>query len=207
MQVQLFLVALSVTCCVRLNAAIPPVVATPSTVPVHQAMFAVHSVYLGSTSIPQCQLLPRLTSSARPTVSSEPTSVVSKHFMTHPPRVALLPLEMKAGGSFSSWVKKAAGRFGRGPFSRTAKNKDEVDDLLNSEAFLNKKVEMLQKQIKTTQGEIQEAEREAEKQWKEWGPQVSHETLNAMGTGYCSAGDACMAFRCARFVQMIRQFF
>ncbi|CAM9638497.1 unnamed protein product [Ascophyllum nodosum] len=74
------------------------------------------------------------------------------------------------GGPFS-WVKEAAGRLGRGSSSRTAK-KGEADDLLNSEAFLRKKVQMLEKQIKTTQEEIKDAEDEAQKAWDEWGPQI-----------------------------------
>ncbi|CAM9183031.1 unnamed protein product [Ectocarpus sp. 13 AM-2016] len=74
-------------------------------------------------------------------------------------------------GPFSSWVKKTAGRIGRGPFSRAAK-KDEVDDLLNSDAFLHKKVEMLQKQINATQADIVTAQAQADEQWAEWGPQV-----------------------------------
>lgn len=85
----------------------------------------------------------------------------------------------QSGSPFSSWgnsIKKAARRFGRGPLSRAAKEKDAVDDLLNSEAFLNKKVEMLQKQIRVTQEDTQKVEEEAEKQWEEWGPQVSQTT-------------------------------
>lgn len=70
-------------------------------------------------------------------------------------------------------MNKAKGRFGRGPFSRAAKKEDEVDDLLNSDAFLNKKVEMLQKQIKATQADIVTARAQADEQWAEWGPQVS----------------------------------
>lgn len=50
--------------------------------------------------------------------------------------------------------------------------KDAVDDVLNSEAFLNKKVEMLKKQIATTQQSVAEVEAEGQKQWEEWGPQV-----------------------------------
>lgn len=48
-----------------------------------------------------------------------------------------------------------------------------MDDLLNSDAFLNKKVEMLQKQIKATQADTATAQAQAEEQWAEWGPQVS----------------------------------
>lgn len=70
-------------------------------------------------------------------------------------------------------MKKTAGRFGRGPFSRAAKKEDEVDDLLNSDAFLNKKVQMLQKQIKATQQDTVTARAQADEQWAEWGPQVS----------------------------------
>lgn len=93
---------------------------------------------------------------------------MQKPFCMHP---QMLEIE-KPAGPFSSWVKKTAGRFGRGPFSRAAK-KDEVDDLLNSDAFLNKKVEMLQKQIKATQADIVTAQAQADEQWAEWGPQVS----------------------------------
>lgn len=78
----------------------------------------------------------------------------------------------KTASPFSSWVKKTAGRFGRGRFSRAAKKEDEVDDLLNSDAFLNKKVEMLQKQIKVTQADIVTTQAQADEQWEEWGPQV-----------------------------------
>eukprot|EP00752_Nemacystus_decipiens_P001453 g1429.t1 len=78
----------------------------------------------------------------------------------------------KTAGPVKTWVKKAKGRFGRGPFSRAAKKEDQVDDLLNSDAFLNKKVEMLQKQIKATQADIVTAQTQAEEQWAEWGPQV-----------------------------------
>ena len=85
----------------------------------------------------------------------------------------LIPGNEQAAGPVKSWVKKAKGRFGRGPFSRAAKKEDEVDDLLNSDAFLNKKVEMLQKQIKATQADIVTAQAQAEEQWAEWGPQVS----------------------------------
>lgn len=70
-------------------------------------------------------------------------------------------------------MKKTAGRFGRGPFSSAAKKEDAVDDLLNSDAFLNKKVEMLQKQIKATQADIVTAQAQADEQWEEWGPQAS----------------------------------
>ena len=73
-------------------------------------------------------------------------------------------------------MKEAAGRLGRGSSSRTAK-KGEADDLLNSEAFLRKKVQMLEKQIKTTQEEIKDAEDEAQKAWDEWGPQVMTKQL------------------------------
>lgn len=79
----------------------------------------------------------------------------------------------KTSGPFSSWVSKAKGRFGRGPFSRAAKQKDEVDDLLNSDAFLNKKVQILEKQIKATQADTVTAIAQADEQWQEWGPQVS----------------------------------
>lgn len=82
---------------------------------------------------------------------------------------AFCGLAHKKSGPFSSWLKKAAGRL---PFSRAAKNKDEVDDLLNSDAFLTKKVQILQKRIEATREETKEAELEAEKQWEEWGPQV-----------------------------------
>lgn len=51
-----------------------------------------------------------------------------------------------------------------------------MDDLLNSDAFLNKKVEMLQKQIKATQQDIVTAQAQADEQWAEWGPQVSRVT-------------------------------
>ncbi|CAM9731669.1 unnamed protein product, partial [Hapterophycus canaliculatus] len=78
----------------------------------------------------------------------------------------------QTAGPFSSWVSKAKGRFGRGPFSRAAKQKDEVDDLLNSDAFLNKKVQILEKQIKATQADTVTAIAQAEEQWEEWGPQV-----------------------------------
>lgn len=87
----------------------------------------------------------------------------------------MAPSASQTGSPFSSWgnsIKKAARRFGRRPLSRAAKEKDAVDDLLNSEAFLNKKVEMLKKQIRVTQEDMRKEEEEAEKQWKEWGPQV-----------------------------------
>lgn len=84
------------------------------------------------------------------------------------------PLVYQQNGGPFSWVKKAAGKLGRGSYSRPAKN-GEVDDLLNSEAFLKKKVQMLEKQIKTTQNEIKGAEEEAQKAWEEWGPQVQKE--------------------------------
>lgn len=90
---------------------------------------------------------------------------------------------VQTSGPFSSWVKKAAGRLGRGPFSRTAKKKDEVDDLLNSDAFLLKKVEILRKQIKKTEGEIEEANLAAAAEWKEWGPQVSGLTWESLREG------------------------
>lgn len=93
----------------------------------------------------------------------------------HPP---LLEIK-KPAGPFSSWVKKTAGRFGRGPFSRAAK-KDEVDDLLNSDAFLNKKVEMLQKQINATQADIVTSQAQADEQWAEWGPQVKVRPTSGM---------------------------
>ena len=99
----------------------------------------------------------------------------SKRLCTRPslPVGPTLNIEQQTGGP-SSWVKKAAGRFGRGPFSRTAKKEDEVDDLLNSDAFLKKKVEMLQKQIKATEDDTVTAKAQADEQWEEWGPQVSH---------------------------------
>lgn len=49
-----------------------------------------------------------------------------------------------------------------------------MDDLLNSDAFLNKKVEMLKKQIKATQVDTVTAQAAADEEWKEWGPQASH---------------------------------
>lgn len=67
--------------------------------------------------------------------------------------------------------QKAASSLRIGPFFRSAKG-DAVDDLLNSDAFLNKKVEMLEKQIRTKQDEIKAAEDEGEKNWEEWGPKV-----------------------------------
>lgn len=81
------------------------------------------------------------------------------------------PLFNQQNGGPFSWVKKAAGKLRRGSYSRPAK-KGEVDDLLNSEAFLKKKVQMLEKQIKATQDDIKGAEEEAQKVWDEWGPQV-----------------------------------
>lgn len=48
-----------------------------------------------------------------------------------------------------------------------------MDDLLNSDAFLKKKVEMLQKQIKATEDDTVTAHKQADEQWEEWGPQVS----------------------------------
>lgn len=76
-------------------------------------------------------------------------------------------------GPFSSLRESFKKAVRKNPFasSRTAK-KDAVDDVLNSEAFLNKKVEMLKKQIATTQQSIAEVEAEGQKQWEEWGPQV-----------------------------------
>lgn len=47
-----------------------------------------------------------------------------------------------------------------------------MDDLLNSDAFLKKKVEMLQKQIKATEDDTVTALKQADEQWEEWGPQV-----------------------------------
>lgn len=103
----------------------------------------------------------------------------------------------KASGPFSSWVKNAAGRLGRGPFSRTAKKKDEVDDLLNSDAFLNKKVEILRKQIAVTQGEINDAQLEAKAEWEEWGPQVSdRKTTEESVSVKCCRGLSCVVLTC-----------
>ena len=53
-----------------------------------------------------------------------------------------------------------------------AKKEVDMDDLLESEAFLNKKVEVLQKQIESTMDEIGLFEAEAEKEWEEWGSQI-----------------------------------
>lgn len=79
-------------------------------------------------------------------------------------------------------MKKAAGKLRRGSYSRPAK-KGEVDDLLNSEAFLKKKVQMLEKQIKATHDEIKGAEEEAQKAWDEWGPQVQRAYMNPTNYG------------------------
>lgn len=61
----------------------------------------------------------------------------------------------------------------RNPFFSSMAKKDVVDDVLNSEAFLNKKVGMLKKQIAITEADIERVEAEGQKNWEEWGPQVS----------------------------------
>ncbi|CAM9202303.1 unnamed protein product [Discosporangium mesarthrocarpum] len=73
--------------------------------------------------------------------------------------------------SLRNKFRSVAGRFG---FARSASksNGEAPDDLLNSEVFLNKKVEMLQKQIRTTRGDIRQAEQAAAKEVEEWGPQI-----------------------------------
>lgn len=89
--------------------------------------------------------------------------------------VALLVYQLQTGGPFSSLkrsFRNAASRLREGPFSRSAKEGDAVDDLLNSDAFLNKKVDMLEKQIQTVQGQISDVEAEGQKNWEEWGPKV-----------------------------------
>lgn len=75
-------------------------------------------------------------------------------------------------GPFSSLRESFKKVVRKSPFSTSRMAKDTVDDVLNSEAFLNKKVEMLKKQIAATQKNTEEVEAEGAKNWEEWGPQV-----------------------------------
>eukprot|EP00640_Fibrocapsa_japonica_P002424 CAMPEP_0113943824 /NCGR_PEP_ID=MMETSP1339-20121228/28252_1 /TAXON_ID=94617 /ORGANISM="Fibrocapsa japonica" /LENGTH=283 /DNA_ID=CAMNT_0000948787 /DNA_START=49 /DNA_END=900 /DNA_ORIENTATION=+ /assembly_acc=CAM_ASM_000762 len=53
------------------------------------------------------------------------------------------------------------------------KQEVSVDDLLNTPAFLQKKIEALNKSMVKVQEQIDEADAEAAKEWEEWGPQIS----------------------------------
>ncbi|KAG5190456.1 heat shock protein GrpE [Tribonema minus] len=98
---------------------------------------------------------------------------------------AALLLALLAAGvqSFvSSTARLQTGRQSQQAVSRTQQQRHtiyaaadggkDVDDLLESPAFLTKKVEVLKKQLAKTEEEIAAANAEADKEWEEWGPQI-----------------------------------
>lgn len=96
----------------------------------------------------------------------------------------LMKIKQHREGPFSSLRESFKKVVRKSPFSTSRMAKDTVDDVLNSEAFLNKKVEMLKKQIAATQKNTEEVEAEGAKNWEEWGPQVR--SLNR--AAFCRGG-------------------